>query len=179
MESNHVRPVDGEARRRLSAQGARLFAVLVAGLIGLAFVAAACGDEDDSGADDTTTTTTTTAKAEEDFAPGTGLVTTSDGLDASLTVHECTSDGETDIRFEAVSPDGGKLVVIADGNQKSVTWRAPSEEREGTVETIQVGDTGNFTLSGKLTTADDSAAPATFELVGTCPPAGATTSTTM
>jgi len=185
MESIHVRPVDGQPRRRPFAPSPRrfpgrfrgLFSILVAGLIGLAFVAAACGDEDDS-SQDTTTTTTTTTKEADDFAPGTGLVTTSDGLDASLTVHECTSGGETDIRFEAVSPDGGKLVVIADGNQKSITWRAPSDEREGTVETVQVGDTGNFTLTGKLTIADDTATPATFELVGTCPLAGSTTSTT-
>ena len=125
--------------------------------------------------DTTATTGATVTTGPEGFAAGTGKLTTSDGIDAAITVHTCTNTGETDLAFDGDGPDAGRLTVNAENGQKSITWTSSTDQREGTIDTVQVGDTGNFRVTGKLSIADDSAQPATFILVGTCPTLGSTT----
>jgi hypothetical protein len=59
-------------------------------------------------------------------------------------------------------------MATATSNQGPIILDAAEGRREGTIDTAQVGDTGQLTASGAFTPADDSAEAATFELIGTC-----------
>lgn len=148
-----------------------LFAVLAA-LVGLA---AACGEDEDESADDTTTT----AEAQDsddavdpqsdivDEAAGSFELTTSDGsLAVAGTADECTISEDREslevvftgsaVDVDVVAgPDGGTVTIVG--------------QFEGAVESMSIDDTGEVTIAGTGGVTDDSAAPSTFEVNGTCP----------
>lgn len=94
-------------------------------------------------------------------------LTTSDGLDVTMDVTSCDNPGETSISLTAET-ESSDLQMDATGNSGTIFYESSDGNREGTVDSIQVGDTGSITASGSLGVADDSADPATFELTGQC-----------
>lgn len=111
---------------------------------------------------------------DSDSSSGTGSsqvptvnLTTSDGVDAALDVTSCDNPGETTISLEATN-ETADLEMDAAGGSGTIIFDSSDGRREGTVDSVQVGDTGNITASGTLSAADDSAGTATFELTGSC-----------
>ncbi len=130
----------------------------------------ACGDDDDSGSstEEPATTAATTSAAP---AAGTVQLTTSDGVDITLDLESCSSDGETDLTLRA-SSETADLSVEATAGTGPVMLTSADGDREGRADSVTVGDDGEFTATGPLTLADDTAEPATFELTGNCGTAG-------
>lgn len=100
-------------------------------------------------------------------AGATVRLTTSDGLDVTMDVTSCDNPGETSISLTAET-ESSDLQMDATGGSGTILYESSEGNREGTVDSVQVGDTGNITASGSLSVADDSADAATFELTGQC-----------
>lgn len=94
-------------------------------------------------------------------------LTTSDGLDTQLDVESCSLVGENGLELVAKT-ETADLTVSAADNQGSIVYNSSEGNREGRVEMVEAGDSEDFSATGTLTTADDSAEPANFELSGTC-----------
>jgi peptidoglycan hydrolase-like protein with peptidoglycan-binding domain len=113
-----------------------------------------CGADDTEGSGDSAPT------------PTVALVT-SDGLSRTFDVVTCSSSDETSFELTAQS-ESAQLTASATAGQGPIVLVEGSGQSEGTVEAVQVGDSGELAASGSLTPADDSAASATFELSGSC-----------
>ncbi len=135
----------------------------------------ACGD-DSAGSSTTTSTTTSTSTS-------TGSSGTADGSDpgdaASSDFALTTSDGSFGVSGPSSgcsNPDETTLdVSFSDGNYEVVVSAQSGEGSvvvpgvfEGTIDNIAVGDLGDVTISGRGGLADDSVAPTTFEVTGSC-----------
>lgn len=125
-------------------------------------------NRDTGTAPETTASPTVSTTTDGGTASGpTVTLTSSDGLDSTLDVTSCDNPGETTISLRA-SNESADLELDATGGTGTIVFDSSDGRREGTVDSVQVGDTGNITASGSLTPADDSASPATFELNGSC-----------
>jgi lysozyme family protein len=94
-------------------------------------------------------------------------LTTSDGLATTLDVKTCSFVGEQGLQLEAEN-ETNKLTVAAEDNAGTISLASADGDREGSVESVEVGDHGEFVATGMLTLASDGAEPADFELTGTC-----------
>ncbi len=96
---------------------------------------------------------------------------TSDGLDETMIVTSCNNPGETTLTLKAQSNDLEDPIIMdvdATGGKGTIVLSG-GDEREGTVDQLMVGDTGEITASGVLNIADDSdTSNNTFELTGNC-----------
>ena len=137
----------------------------------------ACGSDDASEESSTSTSADSTASTASNDPGTTGdtadantdakafELTTSDGsLTVAGTADGCTNPDETtlDVTFS----DGTyEVVVSADDGEGSVIIAGLFE---GTIDEISVGDTGRVDISGRGGIADDSVAPTTFTVTGSC-----------
>lgn len=104
------------------------------------------------------------------FSQPTVRLETSDGLDLTMTVSGCESQGETTLKFVAHTEGEDQIVLSLDatGGEGTVVLSG-GDEREGTIDQVMVSDSGEITVSGTLGTADDGSPDgSTFELTGNC-----------
>ncbi|MDY7103218.1 MAG: hypothetical protein S0880_18705 [Actinomycetota bacterium] len=127
-------------------------------------------DTSTSAPGDTTTSTPgdTTSTTEAD-GPTVQLTTSAD-LDETFDVTACENVGETSLTLEAVTddPDDPILLVLDAADGTGTILLSGSQEAEGTVDELTVGDTGEIDASGTIG-APDAEETDTFELTGTCP----------
>ncbi|MBS1836559.1 MAG: hypothetical protein JST64_02555 [Actinobacteria bacterium] len=168
-----------QARPFLDRRSARTVTAVL--LAAVAVLAVACGSDD--------TASTTTAKASASSSatsrPATspppttsttlagttrGSVQLHIGATAiALTSESCTSGTPTSIELTATDASGNTLKVDATDGSGSASLRGPSEDREGTVKSVQVGADGTFSVSGIMSVADDSApGPDDLAISGLC-----------
>lgn len=128
----------------------------------VALLAVACSPSDEA--------VNTTSAPVGGSEPTVRLVT-SDGLDESMVVTSCENPGETTLKLSAQSNDLEDPIILeidATGGKGTIVLSG-GDEREGTVDQLVVGDTGEITASGVLNIADSSdAGDNTFELTGNC-----------
>lgn len=146
----------------------RHLAVLAA-LTAIALLLGACSATDTSDADDAATTSTlSNGDGTEESNPAVLEFTTSDGLDYQLPIATCESAGESSISLETGETDFADLAIEASGGTGTVALNDASGHREGTVESVQVGDAGDFVVEGSIDPPDDGDVPATFTAEGSC-----------
>jgi hypothetical protein len=143
-----------------------------------------CGDdaEDDAASSTTassTTESTTTAPPTSDptttesgLSAGDGTIVVTIGTaQLALTLQSCTSGSESALELTAQDSSGNTLTVSAQDGTGSVTYRGPSQEREGAVRSVTVQADGTFDVSGIVSIADDSApGPDDLTITGLCAP---------
>lgn len=144
----------------------RMIGLLIAIVAGAALIIYVI-NRDDGTSSDTTANPTVSTTTDGGAATPTVTLTTSDDINATLDVSSCDNPGETTITLRA-SSESSDLELDASGGTGTIVFESSDGRREGTVDSVQVGDTGNITASGSLSPADDSASPATFELSGSC-----------
>jgi hypothetical protein len=93
-------------------------------------------------------------------------LTTSDGLDQTLDLVTCEFVAEDEFELTART-ESSDLLVSVTGEESSVVFQSADGNREGTVDSVTTSDEV-VTVTGSLSKADDSADPATFELVADC-----------
>lgn len=141
-----------------------------------ALVAASCGGSDESSSS-TTAKASTSTSAKEASTSTTQAGTRNGSVEVrigdttvSATVEKCSNRNTTSLDLTASDSAGNTLTVKATDGSGSVTYRGGSEDREGTVRSVQVESDGTFSVSGVLSTADDSApAPDDLSISGLCP----------
>lgn len=160
-------------------RSALLRVLSVVSLVGaLVLVVSACGD--DSGSATASTAKASTATTVKDR----GVATTSSTVaptrrgsvemrigdqTIALTAESCTNHNGTSIELSATDGSGNTLKVDATDGSGSAVLRGPSQDREGTVRSVQVAADGTFSVAGIVSTADDSApAPDDFSISGLC-----------
>jgi hypothetical protein len=95
----------------------------------------------------------------------TARLTTSDGLDQTLDVRQCETASENEFEFRGET-ETSDLEISVNDEESSAVYNSADGRREGDVDSIE--GTGTVTVTGSLSIADDSAEPATFELVADC-----------
>lgn len=95
----------------------------------------------------------------------TARLTTSDGVDQTLDVVTCGFVSESEFALKAQT-ETSDLSIDVNGEESSVVYSSADGNREGAVDTVTGVTT--ITVTGDLSLADDSADPATFELVADC-----------
>jgi len=171
--------------------GGRSFRFAALALVMVGSVAlGACGEESDSAASSTTATsekvtsttatTSTTAGASDPGAESTTTLsgtTNPDQLDMYIgseqrlpMIDQCAV-GTGSVELTATDPAGNTLTVTVHDNSGGVTYRGPSEDREGSVRTADIRPDGSFVLDGIISVADDSSpAPVGLQIAGRCTP---------
>jgi hypothetical protein len=96
----------------------------------------------------------------------TARLTTSDGLDQTLDLVTCEFVGESEFELTART-ETSDLSVSVNGEDSLVLFQSADGNREGTVDTV-TDEEAVVTVTGSLSKTDDSADPATFELVAGC-----------
>lgn len=154
----------------------------------LALLIAGCGEDVDDASSSTTATsakvttssTTTAAASSDPTAVGetTTTIGTSDpsAMDMfigseqrALTIQSCTA-AVGSLELTATDAAGNTVTVTVQDGTGGVTYRGPSEDREGSVRTSDIRTDGSFTASGIMSVADDTApAPAQLQFAGRCP----------
>ncbi len=116
-----------------------------------------------------TTSTTQGSTTPPESTPEVEL-TVDGGPTWTFEVTRCDSPSESTVTLTGETADGGDVVELEleaeDGEGTIVV--SGGDEAEGTVDSVQVGDTGAITASGDLAPSDDSAESASFRLEGQC-----------
>lgn len=87
-----------------------------------------------------------------------------------LLIDGCTAS-EGSLELTAKDPAGNTLTVTVHDGAGGVTYRGPSEDREGSVRSADVRADGAFVLRGIISVADDSSpAPVGLQVAGRCTP---------
>ena len=89
----------------------------------------------------------------------------------NFSVDSCTNPSETTISFAGESVEGTIIDISAEDQIGGITIDGPEGSWEGSIDAVEVGDSGLFTISGQASIADDSETdgPSNFTLTGQCP----------
>lgn len=163
---------------------------LIAGALALSLIAAACSDEEttaeptettateevtaepEPSTDDTTDDESSEQETDDEEAAEEGSATFAiEETAVTFTIGSCTNPGETTISFMGESAEGTIIDISAEEQVGGITIDGPEGSWEGSIDAVEVGDLGNFTISGTASVADDSAegGPFDFTLTGQCP----------
>lgn len=132
-------------------------------LLSLAIAITACGGDDDTTGDGGSDGATTTAGGDV----ATVALTTSDGGSFTLDVTSCENPAESTVRLSARSETADLAIDATDG-EGTLNFSSADGDRQGSVESAQVGDAGNVSITGPITPAGGGDESETFEVTGRC-----------
>jgi hypothetical protein len=148
---------------------------------------AGCGDDADDGGSTSTTASSTTSSSTSTSSttPSSDPTTEAGAVPAGdrtirlrigaevveLVPESCSSGSETSIELTAQDAGSNTLRIQAQDGTGGVTYRGPSQDREGAARSVAVQADGTFEVAGIMSIADDSAPePDELTITGLCAP---------
>jgi len=130
------------------------------------------GDSMDDSSEDDADDSADDGSTDEGAADSIGEATFAIGdTEVVFNVSECAASGEATVAFKGESDDGTMIDVNATDMEGSIIIDGPEGSWEGQIDTVLVSDTGDITVTGEASMADDSAGSGAepFEVTGfTC-----------